>query len=201
MIPYGRSAEAIARQCKEEGVDVTEDQCQAMIEGYYRQYPGTRVFLEECAHRSQNERWIAGTFGRMRRFIKTRERGVIGEQERQAKNYPLQNAVADAAWTAISNFHTYKQEHPECHFRMLLQIHDALLFEVPIPELDHFVTNVMRPCMVDNVPIWPRYLDNTPMPIASPYYFGIDKEIQINWGEDITDEQARQLGINPALLV
>lgn len=200
-IPYGRSAEAIARQCKEEGVDVSEADCQRMIEGYFMRYPGTGRFLQECERRSQNERWIAGPFGRMRRFISTRDRSVIGEQQRQAKNFPIQNAVADAAWTAIYNFWEFKRRnYLTHHFKMCLQIHDALLFEVPIPELGEFLNNVMRPCMIDNVPIWPRYLDNTPMNVAQPYHFGIDYEVQLNWGEDITEEAAAQHGIDFSLV-
>lgn len=199
-IPYGRSAEAIARQCKEEGTDVSEADCQLMIEGYFRRYPGTARFLTACEQRSQNEQWLAGPFGRFRRFIRTRDRGVIGEQQRQSKNFPIQNAVADAAWTAIYNFWKFKQDNPQYGFKMCLQIHDALLFEVPIPELRDFLTNVLRPCMIDNVPIWPRHLDNTPMYVEAPYHFGIDHEIQLNWGEDITKEQAASLGIPQDLL-
>lgn len=199
-IPYGRSAEAIARQCKEEGVDVSVDDCQRMIDGYFVRYPGTGGFLEECRRRSQNERWMAGSFGRMRRFISTRDRGVIGEQQRQAQNFPIQNTVADAVWTATYNFWDYRRRNPEYHYRMLLQIHDALLFEVPIPELQPFLENVLRPCMIDNVPIWPRYLDNTPMNVEQPYHFGIDYDVQINWGEDIDEATAREHGIDLALV-
>ncbi len=199
-IPYGRSAEAIARQCKEEGTDVSEADCQKMIEAYFVRYPGTARFLTECENRSQNERWLAGPFGRMRRFISTRDRGVIGEQQRQAKNFPIQNGVADAVWTAIYNFWEFKRRHLEYGFRLALQIHDALLFEVPIPELPYFFANVLRPCMIDNVPIWPRYLDNTPMNVSEPYHFGIDTKIQLNWGEDISEADARRLGIDLTLV-
>lgn len=194
-IPYGRSAEAIARQCKEEGVEVSIDDCQLMINGYFVRYPGTASFLETCRLRTQDPCWIAGSFGRYRRFIPTRERSVIGEQERQGQNFPIQNTVADAVWTAVNNFHTFKQCNPEYQYRMLLQIHDALLFEVPIPQLRMFLDNVLFQCMVHQVPIWPRYLDNTPMQIESPYYFGIDYDVQLNWGQDITKDQATELGI------
>lgn len=200
-IPYGRSAEAIARQCKEEGVDVSEEDCQRMIDGYFVRYPGTGQFLANCERRSQEERWMAGPFGRMRRFIATRDRGVIGEQQRQAKNFPIQNCVADAAWTAIYNFWEFQRLHPDYHYRMLLQIHDALLFEVPIPEVGRFFSDVLRPCMIDNVPIWPRYLDNTPMNVSEPYHFGIDHKVQLNWGEDISEEAAHAVGLDLSLCV
>lgn len=199
-IPYGRSAEAIARQCKEEGVDVSIDDCQRMIDGYFVRYPGTAGFLQECRDRSQNQRWMAGSFGRMRRFISTRDRSVIGEQERQAQNFPIQNTVADAVWQATYNFVEFRRQNPEYHYRMLLQIHDALLFEVPIPELRPFLENVLHPCMIDQVPIWPRYLDNTPMNVETPYHFGIDHDVQVNWGEDIEEDLARELGIDLELV-
>lgn len=198
-IPYGRSAEAIARQCKEEGTEVSIEDCQAMIDAYFTRYPKTGQFLAECRRRSQEDRWVAGSFGRMRRFIPTRDRSVIGEQQRQAQNFPIQNLVADAIWQAIYNFWKFKQNN-NCGFRLLLQIHDALLFEVPISELRYFLENVMRQCMIDQVPIWPRFLDNTPMPVDSPYYFGIDHDVQINWGEKITKKQAIEHGIDFELI-
>jgi len=200
-IPYGRSAEAIARQCKEEGVEVSVDDCQAMIDQYFVRYPGTAAFLAECRRRSQEDRWMAGSFGRMRRFIPAHDRGVIGEQERQSQNFPIQNMVADAIWLAIYNFHKHKQDNPQYGYKLLLQIHDALLFQVPISELQDFLQNVLRQHMVQRVPIWPRYLDNTPMNVAEPYHFGIDYDVQVNWGEDPSDELLSSLGIQPEVLV
>lgn len=205
-IPYGRSAEAIARQCREEGVNVTTAECEQMIAFYFRQYSRVGSFLEECRRRSQDEQWLAGSFGRKRRFIKSRDRGVVGEQERQAQNFPIQNTVADAVWVAVANFHQYQQANPDFLFRMLLQIHDAMLFEVPFHNLRAFafggqdavgnkVPSVLQTLMVDQVPIWPRHLDNTPMAVSEPYRFGIDMEVQINWGEEITPEVAQREGI------
>jgi len=199
-IPYGRSAEAIARQCREEGVDITIDDCQRMIDFYFIQYSGTREFLRTCRERSQNERWLSGSFGRMRRFVTSRDRSVIGEQERQAQNFPIQNTVADAVWQAICNFRDYRLEHTHLNYRMLLQIHDAILFEVPIVEVREFKETVLPLCMVERVPIWPRYLDNTPMPVETPYYFGIDTDVQLNWGADITKEQAAAIGLDLDLI-
>ena len=199
-IPYGRSAEAIARQCKEEGVDVSIDDCQAMIDQYFTTYPGTSSFLEECRSRSQNEQWMVGSFGRFRRFIATRDRSVVGEQQRQAQNFPIQNTVADAVWQAVYNFHRFRKENAGHDYLMSLQIHDALLFEVPIPQLRSFLHDVLRPCMVDRVPIWPRTLGNQPMPVTQPYYFGLDYDVQINWGEEISEELAIAEGIDLDLI-
>ena len=211
-IPYGRSAEAIARQCREEGVHVTPEECQMVIEYYFNQYPLVQEFLTGCQGRSQNEQWMAGCFGRMRRFIRSRERSVIGEQQRQAQNFPIQNTVADAVSRALDHLYCHRWEDASVQYRLLLQIHDAILYEVPIPQLRAFihdevneageilVPSMLRQLMVNRVPIWPRYLDNTPMPVQRPYFFGIDKEVCLNWGEHVTKAQAEALGIDPALI-
>jgi uracil-DNA glycosylase family 4 len=206
-IPYGRAAEAIARQCKEEGVQISVEDTQRIIDFYFQQYPGTEAFLAECRRRSQEEKWLAGCFGRMRRFVSSRERSVIGEQQRQAQNFPIQNTVADAVNVAVWNLMSYRWEHPEVTYRMLLQIHDALLFEVPIEHLHRFAVDVkddagniiqpcvLRECMVNRVPIWPRHLDNTPMAIAQPYHFGIGIDVHYNWGQDLTHDEDVALGL------
>lgn len=195
-IPYGRSAEAIARQCKEEGTEVSVADCQRMIDAYFADYPDVAAFLADCRNRSQQARWMAGSFGRFRRFIATRDRSVIGEQERQAQNFPIQNTVADAVWTAVHNFYEFRQRNPDYRYKIGLQIHDALLFLVPIPQLRMFLDNCLRQCMIEQVPIWPRRLDNTPLPVNEPYYFGIDHDVQINWGEGISEAKAAELGID-----
>lgn len=199
-VPYGRAALAIARQCREEGVDVTEEQCQQIIDFYFEQYPRTEVFLANCRQHSQEQRWLAGPFGRYRRFTATRDRSVRGEQERQSQNFPIQNGVADAMNEAVANFTAYRREDPSVEFRLALQIHDALLFEVPIPHLRRFKAEVLRQCMIDRVPIFPRTLDNVPMPVVEPYHFGIDTEVFINWGQELHAEEAAALGIDPELL-
>lgn len=199
-IPYGRSAGAIARQCREEGVDVTEDDCQRMIEFYFSQYPRVQDFLAECRRRSQQDRFMAGSYGRWRRFISSRDRSVVGEQERQAQNFAIQNTVADNVQDAIYNFTMIRAERPDVVFRMILQLHDALYFEVPIPHLKAFKTEILPLCMVQRCPVWPRYLNNQRMPVQQPYFFGIDTEISENWGEEMTEARAVELGIDPALL-
>jgi uracil-DNA glycosylase family 4 len=212
-VPYGRAALAIARQCKEEGVDVTSEDTQRLIDAYFAQYPYVAGFLETCRIRSQPPfQWLMNWCGRRRRFIASRDEKVIGEQQRQAQNCTIQGGVADAINISIQNLRQYRAEHPECHYRMLLQIHDALLFEVPVSELAAFAKDVrsedgtilqpsiLRECMCSRVPIWPRHPDGTPMEMAQPYHFGIDVEVALNWGEKITPEQCALHGIDPALV-
>lgn len=194
-IPYGRGAEAIARQCREEGVDVTPEECQAMIDAYFDSYPETRTFLAECRARSQDPGWIVGPYGRFRRFVPSSDRAVRGEQERQAQNFPIQGGVADAVSIALYNFYRYRQEHPEVDYKITLQIHDAIVLTVPIEHAEKVYKHVIPECMVTNVPFYPRRLDGTLIEGQGPYHFGMDRDVFVHWGEKLKPETAEKIGL------
>lgn len=194
-IPYGRGAEAIARQCKEEGVTVTSDECAQMIDAYFSTYPRTKEFLAECRARSQNPGWIVGPYGRYRRFVASDDRAVRGEQERQAQNFPIQGGVADAVSLALKNFYCYRETHADIDYKIVLQIHDAIVLMVPIEHAQRVYEEVIPKCMIDDVPFWPRKLDGTPIKVSEPYHFGASREVFVHWGEDLSPEAAKNLGL------
>jgi DNA polymerase I-like protein with 3'-5' exonuclease and polymerase domains len=193
-IPYGRGAEALARQCKEEGESVSSDECQAMIEAYFASYPRTRTFLAECRARSQDPGWIIGPYGRLRRFVPSKDRAIRGEQERQAQNFPIQGGVADAVSIALANFYRYREEHPEIDYKIALQIHDAIVLIVPIAHAEQVYKEVVPKCMIDDVPFYPRRLDGSKIN-AGPYRFGSSREVFVHWGETLDQEGAEALGL------
>jgi uracil-DNA glycosylase family 4 len=194
-IPYGRGAEALARQCKEEGVEVSADECHAMIDAYFESYPGTKTFLAECRARSQNPGWIVGPYGRYRRFVPSNDKAVRGEQERQAQNFPIQGGVADAVSIALSNFYRYREEHSDIDYKILLQIHDAVVLLVPIEHAERVYKEVIPKCMVEDVPFYPRRLDGT-LINAGPYHFGSSREVFVHWGETLKPKEAAALGLH-----
>jgi len=196
-IPYGRGAEAIARQCKEEGVTVSVEECQAMIDAYFRSYPGTATFLEQCRARSQNPGWLVGPYGRFRRFTQPsqHDRAIIGEQQRQAQNFPIQGGVADAVSLALYNFLQYRREHPEIEYKIALQIHDAIVLIVPFAHAEAVYKEVIPECMINRLPFWPRNLDGTLIPVSAPYHFGMSRDVFTHWGENLKAKQAEELGL------
>jgi uracil-DNA glycosylase family 4 len=195
-IPYGRGPEAIARQCREEGVDVTPEDCQAMIEAYFDSYPKTKDFLAECRARSQDPGWIVGPYGRFRRFVSTNDRAVKGEQERQAQNFPIQGGVADAVSIALFNFLQYREQHPDVQYQITLQIHDAIVLTAPVEHAERVYKEVVPKCMVDDVPFYPRRLDGTLIDGQGPYHFGADRDVFVHWGEKLTQSAAEKIGLN-----
>lgn len=197
-IPYGRGPEAIARQCKEEGVSVTPEDCKAMIAAYFSAYPKTEDFLASCRQRSQDPGWLVGPYGRFRRFSNSahKDGATIGEQERQAQNFPIQGGVADAVSIALANFVNYRAQHPDVEYRVALQIHDAIILVVPIAHAERVYHEVIPKCMVDDVPFWPRTLSGQPIPVEKPYHFGIDCDVFIHWGEKLKSNQIDEMGLN-----
>ena len=186
-IPYGRSPEAIVRQCWEEGVEITLQEAEALYRMYFEQYRLVEPFLQQCRERVKDPGWIKTPYGRYRRFIPSDDKAVMGELQRQAQNFPIQSTVADLLQAAIF---TIRQERAKigARFRMVLPVHDALNFLVPDDELHLFQEgedgepSFIRRCMSLLQPFYPTDLSGNPLGVG-PYYFGIDVHIGHSWAE------------------
>lgn len=201
-IAYGRGAKAIALQAKEEGVEITVDEAKQIIDTIFQMYPDLEPFFAECAQRAIKQRWMCGCFGGFRRFQSSRgNRQTQGEFERQAMNFPIQGMIADAMSQAADNFDTYRrglESDDDFWFSIVLQIHDAFLFEVEHQHVERLVDDVIPLCMTDQVPIYPCYLDGMPkVDPNAPYYFGVDTEVGDHWGELMYPDEFKVRGIHP----
>jgi DNA polymerase-1 len=195
---FGRGAAAIATAVKAEGVAITVDESQVVIDTIFQTYPGLRGFFEECRSRSQDPKWIIGCFGRHRRFPHTGgDKKLQGDMERQAMNFPIQGMIADTVSRAIDHLYEYRYDigKPDL-YKIVLQIHDAIVLEVPIKNLDFVYNVVMEDAMCKMVPIVPSYLDGTPTG-KGPYHLGVEKEVFVRWGVKMTREDCERVGINP----
>lgn len=193
-IPYGRSADAIARQCAEEGAAVPVDVCQQMIDSYLSDYVYVAQYLQACEERSQKERWMSGAYQSYRRVPATSERSVIGEQKRQFRNFAIQNGVAEAMNEMLVNLYEYRFqfERSQLWYYLMLQIHDAVILLTPAEHAAQVYYSVLPKCMSEMVAVTPRYLDGTLIPNAGPYHFGIDREVFVHWGEHMTEEDCEK---------
>lgn len=194
-IAYGRGAKAIALAVKEEGVYITVEEAQAVIDAVFQMYPGLVPFFESCRARVQDPRWMCGSFGRFRRFSPTDDFMVIGEQERQAMNFPIQGMIADAVSRACDHLY-YDRPEFDVDYRIVMQIHDAILLECSPEHVPAVIDRVLPTCMSQRVPIYPCDLDGLPSG-SGPHYLGIDTSICLNWGLKMTLEDCQRLGIDP----
>jgi len=196
---YGQQAEATSRKAKQEGADVSVDQAQQLIDGLVAMYPALPYYFEDCRRRSQDPGYIVNCFGRYRRFVASTEREVMSEQQRQAMNFPIQSAVADAMSRALDHLYWYRLESddPTHWYDIVLQVHDAVVLEVPVHCLDWVVDDVIPTCMSKRVEVYPCRLDGTRYDHAGPYHLQVPPpDIFSRWSVPITKEECKQIGIN-----
>lgn len=197
---YGRSARAIAAQARETRSPgdpmVTEEDAQAIIDTIYGTYKRLRSFFEGARERAVAERWLRHAFGRLRRFPFAHDKSAAGEFGRQAMNFPIQGAVASIVNRGLANLLYIRDEvlkTPDL-FRLVLQIHDAVIIEVPYAYVDYVVTHVIPAAMVGGVPFWPTDLAGN-LKGTGPYHLDLETVVMPRWGERYTQEECRRIGI------
>jgi len=194
-VGYGRTAEACARQCQEEGVPITTSEAQQIINTIFELYPGIPRLQDALRARVSEPGWIKNCFGRYRRFIATSDRGAMGELERQALNFPFQSMVADAVSTAL--YYLYRhQRKSELGYKIALQLHDAVILEVPLRSLDAVCHEILPECMVESVPFRACDLSGVPFTDSPEYRFGIDVDVATRWGVKLSLQECDELGIS-----
>lgn len=193
-ILYGRGKDAVVRAVKEEGIEITPHDAEVIQASIFDTYPRLRSFFDACKKRVSNPGWLQNWSGRLRRFYATSDKAVMSELERQAMNFTIQSGVADAVSLALANLYDYRKLHPEIQFKIVLQVHDALMLEVPTQFAEHVYDVVLPECMTKMVPIFPTDLEGTPLE-SGPYFLETERKIQLRWGENLTKAQAEELGL------
>jgi uracil-DNA glycosylase family 4 len=194
-IGYGRAAEACARQAQEEGHQVSTADAQAVINEIFAMYPGIPPLQERLRERVYKPGWIRTCFGRLRRFIAADDEKVNGELERQALNFPMQSAVADAMSLALHHLYTHPRRR-ELGYSIVLQIHDAVVLEVPVRSVDAVYNEILPECMTQRVVFKACDLDGRPYKDSPDYRFGIDRKVCYRWGEGLTHSVCDAFGVD-----
>lgn len=209
-IAYGRGPAAIAAAAKEQGINITVQEAQEVIYTIFEMYPLLEPFFTECKLRATGNfyakddpeyklgNFLCNCFGRFRRFPSSdSDQALAAEFERQAMNFPIQSMIASAMSRAIAYVHDYKMRQFKATnqhmFNFVLQIHDAILLEVPYKYVQHVCEYVLPKYMRDAVPIYPTRLDGMPT-INGPYTLGIEVEVMNHWGEKLTHAEAVEYG-------
>ena len=131
-IIYGISAFGLARQL---GIDNGE--ARDYIDAYFSKYPGIRDYMEQSKELARKQGFVTTLYGRKCHIksINEKNSNVRGLSERAAINAPIQGGAADIIKRAMIRIpETLKLAGLKA--RMLLQVHDELIFEVPEKELD-----------------------------------------------------------------
>ena len=137
-IIYGVSAFGLSNQ-----TDLSRAEAKELIETYYKTYPKLRNYINEQIEFARENGYVQTVLGR-RRYLKDINGSnaiVRGAAERNAVNAPIQGSAADIIKIAMINIHK-KLEEGKYKSKMLLQVHDELVFDIYKPELEELKTMI-----------------------------------------------------------
>jgi DNA polymerase-1 len=142
-IVYGLSPFGLSQQ-----LGIEQSEAKRFIEAYFARYEGVRRFIDQTLDQARRDQKVQTLFGRIRPIpdINSRNGNLRGFAERTAVNTPLQGTAADIIKLAMIRIDNVLVEEG-LKSRMLLQVHDELVFEAPEQEVDYLralVTDVMQ---------------------------------------------------------
>ncbi len=144
-IIYGISAFGLSQR-----LNIPRGEAKELIDGYFMSYPRVREYMNECVEIAKEKGFVTTLMGR-KRWLKDINSGnavVRGVAERNAINSPIQGSAADIIKIAmIQVFNFMKAE--QLKSKMVLQVHDELVFDAHISEIDYLKENVIR--IMENV--------------------------------------------------
>ncbi|MCS6904044.1 MAG: DNA polymerase I [Bacteroidia bacterium] len=145
-IIYGISAFGLASRL---GISRTE--AQIIIKSYFEKYPGVAAFMERCKEEARKKGYAETLLGRRHylKDIQSKSTVTRGVAERNAINTPIQGTAADMIKLAMIHIHACLREFKT---KMILQVHDELLFEVPFQELEP-VEEIVKSEMENALPL------------------------------------------------
>jgi DNA polymerase-1 len=129
---YGQGAFALSRQ-----LGIAQDEAKQFIARYFERFAGVRAFLDRQIELAREQGYVETLFKRRRYIPEIRDRNfnMRAYGERNAQNSPLQGSAADLIKLAMVRIHRALRQRG-LSSRMLLQVHDELVFEVPAGEVD-----------------------------------------------------------------
>lgn len=153
----------------EQATDFSRDEAAQFIASYFEKYPKVKDYIETTKRQARESGYVQTVLGRRRYIpeINSPNRQVREAAERMAINMPVQGTSADIIKIAMVNIHR-EMENRGLRSKMILQVHDELVFEVPPDEIDlmkKLVSKVMPEALKLSVPL------------------KIDIKLGKNWGE------------------
>ncbi|WP_114953404.1 DNA polymerase I [Sphingosinicella terrae] len=125
---------------------VTADEAQAIIDRYLDRFPGIRNYIGDTLTHARETGFTTTLFGRKTHFprIKSNQQGERQGAERAAINAPIQGTAADIIKRAMTRIYPALEAEGLTGVRMLLQVHDELVFEVPEAEAEQAAAVIRR---------------------------------------------------------
>ncbi len=141
---------------------VSADEAQAMIDRYFERFPGIQRYIHETLEQVRLRGYSETLFGRKTWFphINAKNQAERQGSERAAINAPIQGTCADIIKRAMARMMPALEEAGLVHVKMLLQVHDELVFELPEgdvaaarPVIEHVMASAAEPAVKLTVPL------------------------------------------------
>jgi DNA polymerase-1 len=147
-IIYGQGAFGLA-----ENLGIPRAEAKELIDNYFKEYPAIKGYMDAEINFARENGYVQTLLGRKRwlRDITSQNQTVRGFAERNAINAPIQGSAADMIKIAMINIHNEFNKQ-NLRTRMLLQVHDELVFDVYKPELE-IVKPIIERLMQDALPL------------------------------------------------
>lgn len=129
---YGMSAHGLSKQ-----LGIERHQAADYMAVYFERYPGVKRYMEETRDQAKHDGYVETLFGRRLYLPEINSSNGMRRQyaERTAINAPMQGTAADIIKRAMITIHAWLNQHnPDV--RMIMQVHDELVFEVPTNQVD-----------------------------------------------------------------
>jgi DNA polymerase-1 len=138
-------------------LEISQTEAKEIITRYFERFPKVKLYINETIDGARRKGYVSTLAGRRRYLadINSRNQNIRGNAERQAINMPIQGTAADMIKMAMIAIDAALREE-SFESRMLLQVHDELVFEAPKGELDRLerlVTEKMQNAMTLAVPV------------------------------------------------
>ena len=131
------------RMSQELGISMAD--AKILIDNYFATYPGIRKYMDKTISLARDKGYVETLYKRRRKTnnLDASNRNIVQAEERVAINMPIQGTAADIIKIAMINIHN-KMERENYQSKMILQIHDELLFECPKAEVDKLAAMVVE---------------------------------------------------------
>ncbi|WP_417549865.1 DNA polymerase I [Methylophaga sp.] len=135
---YGMSAHGLSKQ-----LGIERHQAAKYMDTYFERYPGVRNYMDNTREQAKKDGYVETIFGRRLYLPEINSSNGLRRQyaERTAINAPMQGSAADIIKRAMISIHDWLLE-ADTGIRMIMQVHDELVFEVPEDQLDLAKTEI-----------------------------------------------------------
>ncbi len=139
-IIYGISAFGLSQR-----LAISRTEATNIIDAYFREYPAIREFMDRTVNEAREAGYVSTLSGRRRYFpdLNSGNQNLRGNAERAAINTPIQGTAADMIKLAMVRIDSLLHEKP-CQTKMLLQVHDELVFDLALEEQEELVPKILE---------------------------------------------------------